>query len=415
MLIEFKVENFRSFREEQTLSFIGSNSDSELPDNYVTPELPKMPGVRLLKVAAIYGPNASGKSNIIKALRYFAAFAANSFTDLKPEAATGTVPFRFDEEWSKRPSLFEVSFVHKAVRYTYGLALTPERVTEEYLVAYPNEKKQVWFEREWMEATKEYRWSPPTENFPNYDTHKLGARPNCTFLSGGAQLQHPKLSIVREWFVDHFVPAGFDSVIESPDVTAHWYYNHPEHREGTVRVLKDADLGIVNFRIEKLPDGVRPEYKQTIDEWNYRIQFLHKGKDNAWLNFSEESEGTQRFFALFVPWVLALITGDFICIDEIEASLHPFLARKLIELYLSPGANKNGAQLLFTTHNTFLLDQELLRRDQFWFTEKDDRGATHLYPLTDYSPRKKEALSKGYLSGRYGALPFIPERLIPPQ
>lgn len=415
MLIEFKVENFRSFREEQTLSFIGSNSDSELPGNYVTPELPGMPGVRLLKVAAIYGPNASGKSNIIKALRYFAAFAADSFTNRKPEAATGTVPFRFDEGWSKRPSLFEVSFVHEAVRYTYGLALTPERVTEEYLVAYPHGKKQVWFEREWVEATKDYWWSPPTENFPYNDTHKLGARPNCTFLSGGAQLQHPKLSVVREWFVRYFDLAGLGWLDESPGSTAHWYYKHPEWKEDIVRGLENADLGIVDFRVEKLPDGVRPEYKQTVDEWNYRIQFLHKGKDNAWLNFSEESEGTQRFFTLFAPWMWALGRGAFVCIDEIESSLHPFLARKLIELYLSPEVNKRGAQLLFTTHNTFLLDQELLRRDQFWFTEKDDRGATHLYPLTDYSPRKKEALSKGYLSGRYGALPFIPERLMPPQ
>jgi hypothetical protein len=193
-------------------------------------------------------------------------------------------------------------------------------------------------------------------------------------------------------------------------MTANRTDEDPKMHEMVRIFLKSADLGIEEFRVKKLPEGVRPDYQHILDDWDYEIQFLHKG--GTWLDYRDESDGTQRLFSLAVPWLSSLILNDFICLDEIEASMHPFIARELIRIFLSPEANNKGAQLLYTTHNTFLLDQELLRRDQFWFTEKDQTGATHLYPLTDYSPRNTEVLSKGYLAGRYGGVPCIPERLI---
>jgi AAA15 family ATPase/GTPase len=414
MLIEFKVENFRSIREEQTLSFVGSNYDNELPDNYLTPELPGMSGVRVMKVAAIYGANASGKSNVISAIQFFAKYVANSFTDLKPEAPTGTVPFRFEKEWAERPTLFEITIFIDDIRYTYGLGLSEERVTEEYLIAFPNGKAQQWFERTWNPSVNLYDWTSSAENFQYDDALRKATRDNCTFLSVGAQFNHPKLSSVREWFTGHFKPDRSDFELRTSYMTAYCCHKLPSLHSSVLDFLKKADLGIVDFTVEKYPDDVTPDRKHyRLAELHYKIMLRHKGRDSdTWLSLSDESGGTQHLFSLAVPWIISLACGDFICIDEIETSLHPFLARELIKLFLNPEVNPNGAQLLFTTHNPILLDQELLRRDQFWFTEKDDSGATCLYPLTNYSPRKSEALMKGYLAGRYGGIPFIPERLI---
>ena len=143
-------------------------------------------------------------------------------------------------------------------------------------------------------------------------------------------------------------------------------------------------------------------------------QFTHRGPNAAEipLPWASESAGTQRFFSLAGPWLDILSKGSTVCIDELETSMHPLMVRELLRLFFSANENPKGAQILFTTHNPLLLDATLLRRDQVWFTDKEENGETHLYPLTDYSPRKGESLVRGYLSGRYGAVPFVPTGLM---
>jgi hypothetical protein len=201
------------------------------------------------------------------------------------------------------------------------------------------------------------------------------------------------------------------------------------YHDRILSLLKRADIGVFDAKIqvkemsvEEVKKTLSPTAITTLENVGgvkprkiFDINLGHKGDGDeaVFLDFKdEESTGTRRFFSLVGPWADILDHGYTVFIDEIEASLHPILVRELLKLLFSETGNRKGAQVIFTTHNTVLLDRNLIRRDQIWFTEKSQNGATSLYPLTDYRPRNKEALEKGYLLGRYGAIPFIPEGLV---
>jgi AAA15 family ATPase/GTPase len=202
----------------------------------------------------------------------------------------------------------------------------------------------------------------------------------------------------------------------------------PTHHERILNLLRSADIGVADAQvketeisIEELRQNVPPSVLARLEKDGLtksqklvEISLTHKadGIDPVALDFEEEeSAGTRRFFSLVGPWTDILDNGYTVFVDEIETSLHPILVKELLKLLLCSKNNPKGAQVVFTTHNPVLLDGALMRRDQIWFTEKSPAGATHLYPLTDYQPRKDEALAKGYLAGRYGAIPFMPEGL----
>jgi len=425
MLLEFKVSNFRSIREEQILSFIGTADSEELPGNFVQPRLPGMGDSKVLKAIALYGANASGKSNVIAALQFFADFAANSFTGRQPEAPTGTQPFGLEPEWAERPTTFEVSAIIEGVRTTYGLALTVERVIEEYLVVFPAGKPETRFEREWKAESGETEWIFPATDFQISDELKRAARKNCTLVSAGAQFNQPQLTAIHRWWVKGLrvlaVSRG-DSLI---DETARlWIEGPPEVKKAMLLFTQHADLGVTNVSIEKSPEPESTEGgTQTLLQRiagklrlarKYEILLSHRGRDgDVPLPFAAESTGTQRFFGLTGPVVQTFVSNSILCIDEIEASLHPLLVRGFLQVFGQTNESVQQPQLLVTTHNPLLLDRTLLRPDQIWFTEKDKTGATTLYPLTDYQERHDEPLVNGYLAGRYGGIPFIPGGLLP--
>jgi predicted ATPase len=192
-----------------------------------------------------------------------------------------------------------------------------------------------------------------------------------------------------------------------------------------LELLRHADLGVTSVNVVEnrppakdleeavanLPPDVREQIRK--ERW-MRPELTHRGTQSSEvaLPWSLESAGTSRYFSLAGPWLDILSKGYVVCIDELETSLHPLMARELLRLFFCPKENPKGAQILFTTHNPLLLDATLLRRDQVWFTDKDSEGSSHLYPLTDYSPRKGESLVRGYLAGRYGAVPFVPAGLL---
>jgi len=417
MLLEFQVENYKSIRNPQKLSFVGSNYSPELPDNYTTINSPGLAGARILRALAVYGPNASGKSNLLSAFSYFCRFAGTSFS-IPAERKTGVVPFAFDEGSQQGATKFEATLFLEGCRYTYGLALNGDYVTEEYLVAFPNGRVQIWFEREWQPDREEYTWSPPNEFFKYDDTIKASTRNNCSFLSTGTQFNHEKLTTISRWFSKNITnctnldPTATAKALDSSEAI---------DSAQILKLITSADLGISNLTARRVPSS---EFKSRWGEIadalpenfiaRYDIEIFHRsGDQNIPLSFYSESEGTKKMFSLSGPWLSAIKQGHLILIDEIESSLHPFLVRELIALLLSPKTNPNNAQLLFTTHNPLLLDNSFMRRDQFWFTEKDNDGGTHIYPLTDHKPRQCEALMRGYIAGRYGGLPFIPEGLLP--
>jgi uncharacterized protein len=428
MLIDFKVTNFRSIREEQTLSLVASNYEKDLPDCVIERDLPGLSGVKFLRGAAIYGANASGKSNVLQAIRFLANFVCNSATNIQPGESTQTEPFKLDQTSITQPSKFEITFVAEETRYLFGLSLTAQRVVEEYLVAYPKGLPQRWYHRNYDEQQQTYTWARPATGFKRDKSLEEKTRENSIFLSVAPQFNHPQLTPVFNWFQTnfHFIQLSADGGF-SPDFTAKQLAK-PDHYDRILTLLKNADIGVSDAKFVRVPITIEMAAKILSEKAikalkleevlanreKMEIQLSHKvaGMDPVSLDFeSEESAGTRRFFSLIGPWLDILESGKTVFIDEIETSLHPLLIRELLKLLFSAENNPKGAQVVFTTHNPILLDTTLMRRDQIWFTEKSSTGATHLYPLTDYQPRRDEALVKGYLSGRYGGIPFIPEGL----
>ncbi len=420
MLVEFKVGNYRSFREEQTLSLVASK-DTELSNNCVDKGK-----LHLLKATGIYGPNASGKSNLIRALSTMQQIITKQAGHGEKLPVT---PFKLDDKYNKKPSSFEVTFYHKDVRYQYGFTATTERICDEWLYAYPKGRlrdiAQTWFERKFNKKTGKTDW-----NFGSYlkgEKEKLKDRAinNVLLLSAGAQWNNKQLTNVYEWFSEKIriirpserTPAITFEMLTGAEKDEEWkelsytYINE---------MMRRADFGIhgINIRKEEIdieevefpPDMPEEIRNKILKNLATRVEFIHQaeptGKD---IHFSplEESDGTRRFFELAGPWLLAIIEGMTLLVDEIEASLHPHLVQQLIKFIQNTKISESGAQLVFATHDTTLLDPELFRRDQIWFTEKDEHSSTRLSPLSDYKPRKGEAMQKGYLSGRYGAIPII--------
>jgi AAA15 family ATPase/GTPase len=423
MLIEFKVGNFRSIREVQTLSLVASNADKELQSCIIDRELPGLAGTRFLRGAAIYGANASGKSNVVKAIQFLANFVTRSATKIEPGERTGVEPFGLDEHSEKQPSVFEITFVADEVRYVFGCSLLPERVVDEYLVAYPKGAPQRWYERRYSgRKGKVYDWVTTAANFKGDKSLEDKTRENSLFISVAAQFNHPQLVPIANWFrknlraIQLSVDDGLNPWFTAESVA------EPTRRKRILSILQSADFGVVGAKVNRkdmdwksLREALSPTMLKKLEKGkfgppkSYEIRLTHstEGGKPVELDFNAESAGTRRLFALAGPWIDILENGYTVFIDEIESSLHPVLVRELLKLLLCNESNPKGAQVVFTTHSTALLDSTLLRRDQIWFTEKGPAGNTHLYPLSDFSPRKGEALAKGYLAGRYGAIPFL--------
>jgi uncharacterized protein len=422
VLIWFRLANHRSIRDEQVLSLEPGNVDGG------GERVRNAGDLRLLPSVAIYGPNASGKSNVLGGLAFMRYAVECSHRMFSPEGGVPRQPFAWGKK-SAEPSLFEIAFKIDGVRYEYGFCADDQRFIEEWLYAHPSARKQTWFERD----GDEFKFGEHLHG-ENRTIEKI-TRPNSLFLSAAAQNRHAQLSPVFRWFAairaHNLRPAVSGSfrggALPAREKFAQWWTRRPstpaeghtssevpsDHdvRKARFRdLLRAADFGIVD--VEVLDDSasrrrVMVKHRSELDDV--------RGLAGAWLPLQEESHGTQQVFALAPAALDALASGSPLLVDELEASLHPLLSLKLVEAFNDPRQNPRNAQLLFTTHDTTLLGSllgsEPLRRDQVWLTEKDDDGATRLYPLTDFRPRKEEHLERGYLQGRYGAIPFL-ERLI---
>lgn len=426
MLIEFKVSNFRSIREEQTFSLVAS-SDKELSPCVIDRELLGLTGVKFLKGAAIYGANASGKSNIIEAIYFLGQYVKRSATKIQPGDSTGVKPFKLDRNSAQAPSKFEVTFVAEGVRYQFGISLTQSRVLEEYLVAYPKGMPQRWYHRSYNEKMGVYDWKTPSPSFKSDKSLQEKTRENSLFLSVGPQFNHEQLTVVFNWFKNNLkmMHLSADAML-NPRFTADLIVKQ-HHGNRILNLLKSADIGVTDVQVkereislEELKANLPPSIFSKIETdpqkptKQVEISLSHQGEgiEPVRLDFDdEESAGTRRYFWLIGPWLDILDNGFTVFVDEIDTSLHPNLVKELLRLLFCEKNNPKGAQIVFTTHNPVLLDTTLFRRDQIWFTEKTPAGATHLYPLTDYKPRKNESLIKGYMAGRYGAIPFLPDGL----
>ncbi|MFP4147280.1 MAG: AAA family ATPase [Halorhodospira sp.] len=424
MLVEFTVTNFRSFSEPQTLSLVASRQRGHEAHGLLPSDDPKVVP-DLLRGAAIYGPNASGKSNLIKALGNLRHLVLQSAKESQAGEPVAVTPFHLRENSGTEPTELEVHFIQEGARYQYGVAATPECIEEEWLIAYPPhrrvQKGQTWFHRRYDPERKRMSWK--------FGEHFRGkrklltetTRDNALFLSTAAQLNHRQLMPVFQWFQERLGPT-----IQPPGL-------HPgrtiercedsQERERILDFLRQADPDIIDVQIESrpfssdaLPETMPKELKAKIGKDlegspMKRVWLTHESQGTGaqmQLPLGDESAGTQRLFSWAGPWLDVLDRGMILFVDELDNSMHPLLVRHLLHLIQSPETNPHGAQIVLTTHDTGLLgDRDLLRRDQVWFTEKGQDGATELRPLTDYRPRKEEALEAGYLRGRYGAVPML--------
>ena len=417
MLVEFSVANFRSILDRQSFSLVRGKGDELQDSNTFNLEVANK--LSLLRSAAIYGPNASGKSSFRIALETMQEIVVESASTYKPGTRLPITPNQLSRHSRISPSEFEVVIVVDNVRYQYGYTAAVDRVHEEWLLAFPKGRPQHWFTRTWNEGSDEYDWGFGNHLTGERQIWSKSTRDNALFLSTAAQLNSDQLQPIYNWFKRflHITGSGGWSLSFSASLC--------EEATNKVRVLdflRAADLDIDDvvvesrsFDVKSIGDDLPETLKEVIahnlkDKEVFEIRTQHMGDDGEHVLFDidDESNGTQKLFALAGPWIDTLSEGYVLVIDELNASLHPRLVKFLVSLFHSNKTNAKNAQLIFTTHETSILDQEIFRRDQIWFCDKGKKSTTSLYPLTDFSPRKhRENLELSYLSGRYGALPRI--------
>lgn len=410
MLLEFRVRNYRSIRDEQALTLIASG-DKELVSTHLAPTGLKA-APYALRTAVVYGPNASGKSSLLRALDYLRAVVAESATIIQPGQTYNVQPFKLDAASAQQPTEFEITFLLSGVRHQYAFSMTAQRIVSESLLVYRSSKPTQLFSRQHIDGDG-YDYEFSTYLTGPRKLWQESTRSNALFLSMAAQLNSEQLSPVFNWIVRNitFLPAG---ATVPPDFTTALLATE-QGRASIREFLSAADISIAD--VQAVPrKGMRAQWVMSAaglqasqEEREFLMPvFEHSTpKGSAKFELHDESEGTQRLYGLIAPVLDCLRDGRVLVVDELDSSLHTLLVRRLINMFQTPELNPNGAQLIFSTHDTSLLDHTLFRRDQIWFTEKDADQATRLYPLTDFSPRKQEAWERGYLAGRYGAVPFF--------
>lgn len=412
MLLRFGVANHLSFRGFEELSFAASSLKD--PDQGLI-ACPPAPGGSVVPAAVIYGANASGKSNLMNAMRTMWEMVSFSHTRGSPEGGVSRQPFRLDTESAGEPSRFELDFTIDGVRHHYGFEASDAAFESEWLYDFPNSRRRMLFERE--DGAFRFGRALGGRNAVIADL----TRPNSLYLSAAAQNGHERLSRVFGYFR---AINGFQG-IDVSGVAASTMLAEKEPDRRVIEFLGEIGTGVVGYRrneIELSEENrvMRDEFLGVIKkfaeapadlEWSDKeiaIELAHRGRDGepVYLDLDLESAGTRRLLVVLGPAFRALDGGAPLFVDELDASLHTQAAEAVLRLFCSPKTNPKGAQLVATTHDINLMKSPLLRRDQLWFTEKDAEGATQLYPLTDFRTRKVDNIARGYLQGRFGAVPF---------
>lgn len=417
MLLEFTVKNFRSIQDDQIFSLV-ANKDRALEDtNCFDSGLSTIP--KLVRSALIYGPNASGKSNLILAMTMMKDVVLNSAVGIREgDKFVNIIPFLFDQDNIEKPTEFEITYLQNGVRYQYGFAVNNIQIVKEWLLVYKARKSQRWFERNYNNDTETYEWHFGSHLLEKakHDLWKDSTRNNALFLSTAVNLNSEQLRPIYSWFYHKLViNLGMPPISSNFNVE---YLKNEENKALFIKFLQAADLGITDIEYESRKVKITPielNYSgsatvgTTKDDEISIVKFCHKGanNENIKLPFDHESHGTRKLSFYIEPILNVLKEGSIFVVDELESGLHPKMVQFIINLFHDSDLNTNNAQLIFSTHQTSLLDTKFLRRDQIWFMEKNNKDASVLYPLTDLAPRISENIEKGYLQGRFGAIPFL--------
>lgn len=418
MLIEFRTANCLSFKEMAEFSMLASKDKTNEDSNTFL-----FNGSRFLKSAAIYGANGSGKTNFVQAI------------DFMRDLVLGISPvrnyaYRLDKTMKEEPSFFEIIFIKDDKRYRYGFELSRKNVLSEWLFYVPTTRETTLFTREKQNITIGRSFKEGKVLSDSVKSDKL-------FLSFVAQLDGAKIAqSIIEWFKDMSVMSGLDSdVSDTVNILSEKGKSSEKRKKQVLDILHRFDIQIEDITIKERdfvplvpPSGsdMSDQMKVVIESLNTLMEkegggkmppqvITHRktyenGKESGLEEFDlqrYESDGTKKLFALAGSLAQSLETGQTIVVDELESKLHPLVTKEIVKLFNSKISNKKNAQLIFTTHDTNLLQGNHFRRDQIWFTEKDKFGSSHLYSLLEYKPRKDASFQKDYINGRYGAIPYI--------
>lgn len=414
MLIEFTVGNYRSIREAVTLSMVAAPLVS--PDKSVDKNntIRVDDDLQLLKSAAIYGANASGKSNLVKAMTFMRQMVLNSSKESQAEDLIPVEHFRLTSDSADEPSLFECVFIRDEVQYRYGFEATPKEIVREWLYQRRTAKETRLFQREEGDITlgRDYREGKGLED---------KTRNNALFLSVVAQFNGEVANTVLKWFRTFSITSGLQDRAYRRFTIDNLL--NERYRGEILDFLEALDLGIHDISVESqpisqeaLPADMPEDLRSFVLKTDVKtVRTIHRRYDpelkkevaEEFELDQHESEGTRKLFALSGPFVDTLATGRVLVIDEFDARVHPLISRALVQLFNSNERNPKGAQLVLTTHDTNLLCNRIFRRDQIWFTEKDQHGATKLTSLAEIRVRNDAAFEKDYIHGKYGAIPFI--------
>lgn len=418
VLLSFHAENVYSFRDEVEFSMVAADRAEDMPlPREITPAGADKP-IDVLPVAGLFGANASGKTNLLKAMSAMRRSVVESFARKDPDGRFRRVPFMLDPAVIERPSSYEVNLVVCGARYNYGYVADAGSVREEWAYRYVDGEPEPIFERE-----TDSIHSPDHLSQPNDDVKRV-LRPNALFLSAAGATGHTELTPLFDWFERNLWMLDPANRYEFPIATKDAITQH-KYRHRVAALMRSADLGIVDVRKDSLPPGLeagQAEYGNSSEEVanaydilldQLKVEFVHKAKDGeVSMRWPVESRGTTTWFELLAPVLWALDNGGCLLVDELDASLHPMLLAELAELFQDVRSNPKHAQLIFTCHAPMLLpgseSHQPLRRDQVWFATKCDAdGASSLISLWDYRPRVGEAASRRYLRGHYGAIPVL--------
>lgn len=446
MIIEFSINNYLSFKNPVTFSMVASNSVKELEgkdgelNNVFSDNNDK---VKFLKSAVIYGANGSGKSNLFSAFHFFREFILNSSKESLAAEEIDSKPFLFNSTTITQPSIFEMIFIINKIRYRYGFEVTRNEIVSEwlfFLAIDESTRESNCFTREFQDI----KVNPKT--FKEGKGVESRTRKNVLFLSSVAQWNGERSMLIQNWIKENILILSGDEE-GTLEFTVKKFLTDPAFKKNVIDFIQLADTGIDDIHIEEkilggflpseviynskltqLINDIENEYKRTLNHANlknisgkeFAITSMHKMYDDAKnlielveMKFGFESAGTQRLFALLGPWFDTLEKGSVLIVDEFGCNLHTKLSIELVKIFQSK-MNTTNAQLIFASHDTNLLRNDLFRRDQIWFTEKESEfGNSDLYSLVEYkinqatSVRNDASFEKDYLLGKYGAIPYF--------
>lgn len=425
MLIDFTVANYRSIKESVTLSAVAQKPTSRRASQRskrkgIKSDVEITPGYHLegwdidiLPVLAIFGANASGKSNVIQALDYLLLLMAyGNQGNLQLQQVfkyAKFTPFKLDNISLQQPTRFELRVAFEGIIYTYSLVFNQNHIILEKLDYTLPETKRIrrLFERNWDDQTHNFIWKNGLDFAGSHTQLEKNIRENQPFISFMYSMKVDAIKHLSDWLLNrwHGITLGMEKY-EILTIIEGELQKQSKRKDGdqtwteVVDLIKNFDTGIDNIDIRQ----------NLEDRDDYEIYAWHNTSDGdkiRW-SFDEESLGTQRLFSLAYRMILALKTGGLTIVDELGTNIHPNIVSNIIKLFQNPQINPKGAQLIFTSHDNTLQRNNLLRRDQIWFTQKRLDQSTELYSMSDFHVPNDLAIDKAYLDGRFGAVPFLP-------